>query len=217
MDSLNFMSIGSNCACIHFLGPDRIKGPVDNMAITDAYILKYLIDNTLFEYISNNKNFKISKPRWGKGRQSDPDVWFVYKYLYIIHNDPRTKNFKEELKSRILRFNDFINKVKTQDNYYFTFCLNEWMVDTSNHKLKNKTFYYVCEYLKSINLLDKIIFVELHADNIPHGGYCNCYIQDMDEWKKKYNLKTIELFCEDKIDTLTLYNQFINKVKELIK
>lgn len=215
-EDLKFMSIGSNCAPIYFLGPDRLRGPVDNMAITDTYILKYLVDNTLFEYITNSSNFKITNPKYGKGRKKDPDVWFIYKYLNIIHNDPRTNEFKMELKSRILRFNEFLNNVKTKNNYYFTFCLNESMVDTSTHKLKNKTFYYVCEYLKSVNLLEKTIFVELHADNISHGGWCNCYINNMTDYKLKYNLKVIELFNYNEINKDSLFQQFRKKIEEIL-
>ena len=44
-EDLKFMSIGSNCAPILFLGKDRIRGPIDNMAITDAYAIKFLISS----------------------------------------------------------------------------------------------------------------------------------------------------------------------------
>jgi len=215
-EDLKFMSIGSNCAPILFLGKNRIRGPIDNMAITDAYAIKFLIENTFFNYICDETNFIITNPKYGKGRPADPDVWFIYKYVNILHNDPRTDKFKVELKKRCELFNSFLANVKTNKNYYFTFCLNEAMVDTTTHKLKDKTLYYICEYLKSIALLDKVIFVQLHADNIAHGGYCNCYINDITDWSAKYNLKVINLYCEDKIIADDLYDQFNTKVKELL-
>ena len=136
--------------------------------------------------------------------------------MCILHNDPENLSYQQELQNRLITFNDFLQKVQTDKNYYFTFCLNEWIVDTKTHKLKNKTLYYVCEYLKKINLLSKTIFVQLHSDSIPHGGYCNCYIQDMTWWKEKYNLKVVNLYSYKEINGDTLYEQFKEKVLEVL-
>lgn len=214
-DDYCFMSIGSNCAPILFLGPNRLRGPVDNIIIKDAYVLKFLVEGTYFSYIINKKNYTKEKPKY-LCRQNDPKFWTIYPYLCILHNDPESIQYREELTKRLITFNSFLQQVKTNPNYYFTFCLNEWIVDTKTHLLKTKTLYYVCEYLKSINLLSKVIFVQLHSDDISHGGYCNCYIKDIYKWKEKYNLKVIDLYSKDKIDGEELYQQFKTKVLEVI-
>ncbi len=210
----HFMSLGSNCAPILFLGPDRIKGPVDNVVITDAYILKFLIEGTYFDYVTNPKNFEMVEPQYGKGRPADPDQWFIYKYLRILHNDPRTSKYAEELSKRLKVFKEFLNKVRTQDNYYFTFCLNEALVNTNTHTLTDKTLYWVCEYLKKQGLIEKVIFVQTHAGKIPHSGYFNCYIENIQEWKEKYNLKVIDLYWNMPEEKDCLCEQFFSKIKE---
>ncbi len=212
----HFMSLGSNCAPILFLGPDRIKGPVDNVVILDAYILKFLIDGTYFDYVTNPDNYKMINPWYGKSRPEDPDQWFEYKYLRIIHNDPRTPKYTEELKRRLETFKEFLKNVRTKDNYYFTFCMNEATVDTSTHRTTNNILYWVCEYLKSQGLLHKLIFVQTHAEKIAHGGWWNCYIHNINKWKNKYKFKVVELYWERDEDRDKLHKQFMDKViKEL--
>ena len=210
-----FMSIGSNCAGMLFLGKDRLKGPVDNVVILDAYAIKYLIDDIYYSYITDTNNYKLVKPSYGKARPQDPDNWYEYKYVRILHNDPSTDKYKKELLARLELFNSFLKNVKKTVNHYFVFTLNEYMCNTKTHTLQNKTFYYILNYLKSVNLLSKVIFVMMHAPGIPHGGYADCWLQDIDKFKNQYGLTVIELFSDKIIDSDKLQVDFKNKFMQL--
>ena len=209
-----FMSIGTNCGPIEYLGPKRNKGPVDNVVIRDAWAIKYLVDNNYYNYICNEKNFNIVKPSY---HTFGPNEWFIYQYVKIIHNDPRLQSYKDELKKRCEAFNQFLTKVRENDNYYFTLTLNEDSVDTTTHCLKDRSLYWILEYLKKENLLNKTIFVQLHSDGIPHGQYCNCYINDIKWWREQYDLKVIDLYTiGNHINSSELQEQFRRQVIKLL-
>ena len=64
----------------------------------------------------------------------------------------------------MLVFNDFYKKVLTDDKYYFTLNLNEFDVDKKTHRLKGNKFIEILDYLKELNLLDKVIIVGTRLD-----------------------------------------------------
>ena len=63
LQDLKFMSIGGNCACIGFLGKNRIKGPVDNVIVGKPKCLDLLFSNKYLDYIINTSYDKVPRKK----------------------------------------------------------------------------------------------------------------------------------------------------------
>ena len=64
-EDLKFMSIGCNCAMIGCIKKeDRLKGPVDNIAIKSFTGFKLVLDNKLFEFVKN-ANYPVAATTLG--------------------------------------------------------------------------------------------------------------------------------------------------------
>lgn len=207
-----FMQLGGNCACIGYLGKNRLKGPVDNVILKTTNLIKLLIENKYYDYLYNNTP-TLSKrtPGW------DGDSPFFYQYpdVWIAHHNPQQEKYKKELKERIQRFNDFLKQVRETNTHFFTINLNEFMIDKGNHTLKKNTLKEILEYLQKISLLDKVIFIstKLKTKNNPWDYYSdNAYrlldlfkakhitIIDNDIWETKESEQQFELKAEDIIE-----------------
>ena len=155
-EDLKFMQLFGNCACIKYLGKDRLRGPVDNVDCRSLEIIKLLLNNKYYETLmSAPYTIEEHKPMFKK----DSDTKYLFNFVHILHINPFTEDHKKQLKLRINRFNDFYKKVKTDKNYYFTISLNEALVDRNSHKLNKKLCYAIIKYLQEQKLLSKCIFV----------------------------------------------------------
>jgi len=222
INDLKFMSIGCNCADIGFLGKDRIKGPVDNVDILRHEIFELLLSNKYFDLIKNGKYIKIDKKSWQFGWPNDYAFIFYYlrsdgeRLIRLEHEDVKTIKYEEELLKRCLVFNDFYTKVLSDNNYYFTFCFNEIVIDNNKSKICSRGFIE-----ESINIfikykiLDKIIFVGTKTSN--KDNVWNYNSEEFKYYIDKYNLKYIEIENNDIWDNEECHKQFLDKVSKLIE
>ena len=63
IDALKFMSIGGNCACIGFLGPNRLRGPVDNVIVGNAKCLELLLTDQYYNFIIKESFIKVKRKK----------------------------------------------------------------------------------------------------------------------------------------------------------
>ena len=155
-EDLKFMQLFGNCACIKYLGKDRLKGPVDNVICTNIKAIKLLLSNKYYETLmSAPYTTEVHKPMFKK----DSTIKYNFEFVQILHINPFTEDHKKELKTRILRFNNFYKKVLSNSFYYFTISLNSALVDRITHKINKKLCEELINYLKEQKLLDKCIFV----------------------------------------------------------
>ena len=213
MIEYKFMQLAGNCACIGYLGPNRLRGPVDNVVTNGADFLKLLLEGDYYTAVANWADRAIQLDRI-PNFDGDSKIAFKFKHVLICHNDPRSSKYQQELKLRCEQFNKFLDKVKTDSTYYFTINLNENDIDRITHKLNKQAVEKTLNYLKNINLLDKVIFIETKHQN--PKSWWNFYSSEFDAYVKKYSLKCI--IIEDLDFSETTYNQFITKVeKEITK
>ena len=205
-----FMQIYGNCAATHYLGKDRIRGPVDNVLTKNYQTIDLLLTNKYLDYLKNNiPEIKERTPNF----EGDSAIGYCYNLIDVVHQDPRTDKYLAETAKRINNFNSFLANIKKPD-YYFVYSLNIYDLDNKTHKLKFDRLEKNIKYLKQKKLLDKTIFVGTINNN-----WWNFWSSDMVPLIKKYNLKYLELdnvgmgICDD---TETI-KQFNWKVKDLIK
>ena len=212
-DDYKFMQLAGNCACIGYLGKDRIRGPIDNVVTNGADFLKLILEGDYYTAVIDWADRAIQLKRI-PNFEGDSEIAYKFKHILICHNDPRDKKYQQELHKRCLAFKEFLEKVKTTDTYYFTINLNENDVNRITHELNHKQIKNMIEYLKKINLLDKVIFVSTkHTDP---NSWWNFYSNDFTAYVKKYSLKHV--IIENLDYTIDTYSQFIAKAgKEISK
>ena len=195
-ENLKFMQLFGNCACIKYLGKDRLKGPVDNVDCRNLDVIKLLLNNKYYETLMT-ATYKTEPhiPMFEK----DSDTKYLFDFVHILHINPFTEKHKEQLKLRIDRFNDFYKKVKTNKNYYFTISLNEALVDRHSHKLNKKLCLAIIKYLQEQKLLSKCIFVSTRL--IKGHNDWNYWSPEFIKIAKQYKLKYVE------IKDLSLFHQ----------
>lgn len=178
IENLKFMSIGSNCYGMAYMGEQRVRGPIDNFLA-----MKGLTSTiTLFKGALENEILNTI-PKEFKGTPRQFEITFQYENFWIVHNDARTSKFKEEFQRRIQNFNDFYSNIKLS-NYWFVYNLGQFDIKFSNGIGKGintevPTDYFLngLEYLKSLKLLDKIIFVgNIHSEPRPDFAKFNSKI-----------------------------------------
>lgn len=167
IDNLKFMSIGSNCYGMAYMGEQRVKGPIDNVLA-----LKGLSSSIfLFEGTLENEILNTTPKLYNKTNPSQNDITFKYENFWIVHNDVRTKEFKEEFHKRIQNFEDFRKNINLPENW-FVYNLGQFDVKFTDgigkgNNTEEPTDYFLngLEYFKMLNLLDKIIFVgNIHSE-----------------------------------------------------
>ena len=211
-EDLKFMQLAGNCGCIGYLGKDRIKGPIDNVVTNGAGCIKLLIEDKYYKAVIDWADKAIQLKRT-PNFEGDSLIAFKFKYVLICHNDPKTPEYKNELIKRCERFNNFLEKVKTDKNYYFTINLNENDVDRITHKLNIEQIESTIKYLKDLGILNKVIFISTKHENT--ASWWNFYSKEFDTIVKKFALKHI--LIENLDFTENTHNQFIKKVKEILK
>ena len=99
-----FMQIYGSCAAVHYLGPDRIKGPVDNVIAKGVGLLNALLNNTYLEHLQVQiPEVKQRNPIF----EGDSPVYYCYDIVNIVHEDPRTEKYQIALQKRLNNFNYF--------------------------------------------------------------------------------------------------------------
>ena len=165
--NLKFMSIGSNCYGIAYMGEQRVRGPIDNVLA-----LKGLSSSiSLFERTLENEILNTTPKVYDKTNPSQFDITFKYENFWIVHNDVRTKEFKEEFHKRIQNFEEFRKNISLPD-HWFVYNLGQFDVKFTdgigkgnNTEVPTDYFLNGLEYFKMLNLLDKIIFVgNIHSE-----------------------------------------------------
>jgi len=213
---LKLMAIGGNCASMYLLGGDkRIHGPFDNIVVEKVNALKLLFENKYLEYIKNSQCTKIDTPH---PKEGEPKFSSIFDCgVTIIHNDPKTDRYLETLQVRINNFNAFYKNLST--NYFFIFVLNQRTTYYGTKQLRGTLLVDILEYLKSIKLLDKTIFIgtEEAKDVTDPWTYYNYSLNDNDlkYLRSKYQLNYIQLNdlnLQSEEGKIEAHNQFKKKL-----
>ena len=166
IENLKFMSIGSNCYGMAYMGEQRVRGPIDNFLAMKGFSSTI----TLFEGTIENEILN-TKPKEFKGSPRQFEVTFLYDNFWIVHNDARTNKFKEEFQRRIQNFNEFYKNIDLPD-HWFIYNLGQFDIKFSDGigkgiNTQEPTDYFLkgLEYIKSLDILNKIIFVgNIHSE-----------------------------------------------------
>lgn len=204
-----FMSLGSMCAPIYYLGENREKGPLDNVRGKGLKTVKLLFEGN---YISEIQNLLPMQPKIEIFREYDqynPTIYvdkehksYEFPFVTIVHNNPNQDKFMVELKERNDLFNSFLNNVKHNSNYYFTYTLNNYWDNYGTESFKKEEFEEFMCYLKNYGVLDKTIFVGIDERQFKFHNY-KINDSDLKYFQEKYNLIYIYiplLYKEDECD-----------------
>lgn len=208
-EDYKFMQLFGNCACIAYLGENRIRGPVDNVIATDVSLIKLLLFGNYIEAL-NTTNYE--KTRHGVYFDGDSPWQYTFPFVKILHNNPMTEKYKQEVLKRIDTLKKFYKKVLINDKYFFTITLNEALVDKNIHTINKKLISTLLKYLKELKILHKCIFIGTRANN-----KWNFWAGDFSKFIKEYNLKYFEINNLDLKNKIVAYNQFKTKFLELFK
>lgn len=220
-ETYKFMSIGGNCADIWYLGPDRLRGPVDNIVVTHYKCFKFLLGNyfadTIVDALQNNKYKTWQK----KGLNFDGDSPIAYDFnrYSIRHHNPNSDKYIEEVRKRNNRLVDFYNTLLTNDKYFFVYNLNESDIDRKTHKLISNTLEEKIKFLLKENILEKVIFVETKVINDTNITW-NYYSPDTKKLFNKYNAKHICItdmtLNNRQAENESSFNKFITEIAKIL-
>lgn len=137
---LKLMSLGFNCYLT--LLEERIRGPFDNIACGYINHLQAIFNKEYLNIISNIDNVRFT-----------PDATYIDSLNLIILHNKYNEHFLENQAKRVKNFEEFIEKVKTQDDYYFI----AYIVD--------KIIAEDCKnFLKKEGLFEKTIIFSHHKE-----------------------------------------------------
>jgi len=214
-----FMQIYGNCAGTKFLGENRIKGPVDNVNTKNKKIIELLYNDSYLKYIQTAVFKQTKRDPSFKG---DSSIEYSTDLVSILHGNPLTIKYIENLKVRCDALKDFLKEINTNQEYYLIYTLNIYDVDFKRNKLNTQNILDNIECLRKLNLLSKTIFVGTKW--IPGGDKMwNFWSNDFIPLIKKYNLKYIEIEglkgkSKTSIENLKKWNNdFINQFKNCLK
>ena len=205
IENLKFMSIGSNCYGMAYMGEQRVRGPIDNVLA-----LKGLSSSiSLFEGTLENEILNTTPKVYDKTNPSQFDVTFKYENFWIVHNDVRTKEFKEEFHKRIQNFEEFRKNINLPD-HWFVYNLGQFDVKFTdgigkgeNTEHPTEFFLNGLKYITKLGILDKIIFVgNIHSEPRKNFAKFNSkiikglvpYYVDITDIQMKYPEKNIKEF-----------------------
>lgn len=203
-EDMKFMSIGGNCAPIGFLGKDRIRGPVDNLAgVRDKLCFECLFDGTFLEDFKKEPKIENRHP----GYTGDSDKAYIYEHYAVCHNNPFEEKYKIELKKRYETFLDFYSHIELPA-YYFTYSLNTEISKTRN-KIQNKELIdKEISFLKDKGLFQKTIFVGTKNVNVKNNW--NYYAKEFEE--EYPDVLYVELLDLNVFDPVKSFEQFKGKI-----
>ena len=212
MESYKFMQLSGNCACIGYLGKNRLRGPVDNVITNGSGCIELLLSGQYYKNIVQWADKAIVSKR-NPNFIGDSEVAYKFKYVQIVHNNPTLSVYQEELQKRYDAFLSFFEDVKTDKVSYFTINLNENDVDRLTHKLNKGQVLNIIDCLKKYNILDKVIFIS--TQHSLATSWWNFYSSEFNSLAKELGLKHIIVTNLDY--TENTYNQFYKKAEELIR
>lgn len=161
--NLKLMSIGTNCLFSNIV---TYKSPLDRIYIKNTNSLKLLLNkNYIKTFLSENFLNRIDLG-WKSKYCFDSDILgFV-----IGHHNPNDQKFQINHIKRVLNFYKFLNKVYSDENYYFLLSfsrsskeldnstlLDEYIRFLNENNLNKKTFVF-CEEKYSKNF-DNVILI----------------------------------------------------------
>lgn len=154
-NNIKVMSIGGNCMDLAYTGDLRVHGPVDNIQFNQGlYSCIPLFQNTMLEYLNNNPYEKIPRtPTFEK----DSDIEYRFKKYSIVHNNWETEHYKSQLAARIEVFNNYYKEFRVNNNLWFCYSLSQ--KDVSQLQEIKDNFYRGLEFLKTLDILDRVVFV----------------------------------------------------------
>lgn len=213
------MQLCGNCACLGYLGKDRIKGPVDNIVGNGTNMIKALIENRYWSEI-------LVGPLKKKKREPSFEGDSLFEYHFnsgiICHNDPTSQKYQEHLFVRLQDLDFHLHQVRNNPNYYFTINLNEWYIDKKTQTLIGDRLEDSILYLQSQGILDKVIFIGTKYGKKKRLWF-HYYSDEVEPLIKKYNLKYIDLFDVDVRDIQSgktyndsIHQQFLSSVTKII-
>lgn len=211
-DDLRFMQLSGNCACIGYLGKNRLKGPIDNVVTNGSGCIELLLSGQYYNSIVQWADKAIVSKR-NPNFIGDSDVAYKFKYVQIVHNNPTLPAYQAELQKRYNIFLNFFEAVKTDQVSYFTINLNENDVDRITHKLNRDHILGIIDCLKKYNILHKVIFIS--TKHRLATSWWNFYSDEFNSLANELGLKHI--IITDLDYTENTYNQFYKKVEELIR
>ena len=210
-----FMQIWGSCVDLYVLGENALKGPVDNLLTKNKKVIKLLVEDKYLEYIKTATFEETERP---VGFEGDSPIAYDTPIVRIVHNNPLLERYIKRTEERCNRLKEFLAEVKTNKNYFLIYSLNSFDINRKTHKLKGKVLVENIEYLKSIGLLDKVIFIGTTGK-----AWTDFWSNDLIPLIKKYNLKYLEVdglkswIDTTKQDLETWHSYFIKEFKDIIK
>lgn len=205
LENLKFMSIGGNCADIAYLGKDRLRGPVDNVVGRKGLLtIRNLFEDNLLNVIKETPwKLEPRKPDF----PGDSEITYLLTDYRVVHNDPRTEKYQVEIEKRFNNFKSFYEELKNNPKYYFTYSLNYF--DVSDTGVLSKNFFEGVNLLKSLGILDKVIFIGTTSDKVAFWNF----------FPKEHNIPglnyiEIEHFSMKEPEGI-IHNQFLKKIEML--
>lgn len=126
---LKLMSLGFNCYLT--LLEERIRGPFDNIVCDSIKHLQAIFNKEYLNIVSNINNVRFT-----------PSAKYIDSLnLAILHNE-YNEHFLENQAKRVKNFEEFIEKAKMQDDYYFiAYILNETIAEDCKNFLKKEGLF----------------------------------------------------------------------------
>lgn len=126
---LKLMSLGFNCYLT--LLEERIRGPFDNISCTSIKHLQAIFNKEYLNIISNIDNVRFT-----------PSAKYIDSLnLAILHNEYNA-HFLENQAKRVKNFERFIEKARTQDDYYFiAYILDETIAEDCKNFLEKEGLF----------------------------------------------------------------------------
>ena len=126
---LKLMSLGFNCYLT--LLEERIRGPFDNISCTSIKHLQAIFNKEYLNIISNIDNVRFT-----------PSAKYIDSLnLAILHNEYNA-HFLENQAKRVQNFERFIEKARTQDDYYFiAYILDETIAEDCKNFLEKEGLF----------------------------------------------------------------------------
>lgn len=151
---------------------------MDNNILSGVNCIKLLLENKFYTFIKDTPyETKLRQQGFFKGDCKYLSV-FPNNTLRYVHNIPSGDHFFENLAKRCENFNNFYKKVKCDPRYYFIITLNQDMIEYKTGNLKkNNTLINIINYLKEINLFNKVIFVGSRVKTIKYDAF-DYYLND---------------------------------------
>lgn len=214
------MSLGGNCADITYLGPKRIRGPVDNFqSETGLSSVFNLLDGTLEKEIEQGPIKTKSRKPMFKG---DSPIRYYYSSHSSLHTDMTDPHIIGISKKRFKEFYEYKEKALKDPNKYFVYTIQ--VKDRSHNKgLKpNAQFLESLAKLSQIIPLEKIIFVNTPRNPGVSGIKCpfHAAMDTSDEALRGLKFITMEdlplLHDKNHPEMLHQYQKFCDAIEKLL-